>query len=81
MHKGCHVLLLFNVASLAYDASPQTITVQPGQTSAEFAIPLFNDKLTQPMVIFNMRLVVPEASQAEGVILTLQSVAVGLLVN
>ena len=58
----------------------QTTTVNPGQRFAKFSIPLFQ-RLTQPIAVFNMRLVVPETAQAKGVILTQQSVAIGALVN
>jgi len=73
-------LLLFHIADLTYDASTQTITVNPGQRFAEFSIPLFQ-RLTEPIAVFNMRLVVPEMTQAKGVILTQQSVAVGVLMK
>ena len=78
--RGYHVLLLFQIGDLTYDASKQTTTVNPGQRFAEFSIPLFQ-KLTQPIAVFNMRLFVPETAQAKGVILTQQSVAIGALVN
>jgi len=73
-------LLLFHIADLTYDASTQTTTANPGQRYAEFSIPLFQ-RLTQPIAVFNMRLVVPETAKAKGVVLTQQSVAVGVLVN
>ena len=75
-----HALLLFHIADLTYDTSSQTITINPGQRFAEFIIPLFQ-RLTERIAIFNVRLIVPETAQAKGVILTQQSVAIGVLVN